>query len=192
MRSAILLVLAAAVVVAVAVLGCGAGDEGTGAVGSVIDRSLLSREQQIYAEAAKPFMEAVVQKRYEAAYQQLSMDARDQISRDAFAEMVQRSEHEFGTPVSLVSVYGVYTKEELPVPAHDDSGVDPLVVADALGPTPDSIPADLRCASVKGRIKLAKDEDGDERDCILTVLLVKERGASKVGWFWFRDHNIWD
>jgi hypothetical protein len=171
--------------------GCGSSAEEDTVCEAVLDASLMSREERTYAESAKPFLQAVVQKKYEAAYRLLSIEAREALPYDAFVETLEGDEREFGTPVSLDSVYGVYTMKELA--EHDEGeGLDALVTADALGTTPDSIPVDLRRASVKGEIGLGRDEDGSELSCILTVVLVEELGDTKVGWFWMRERGLWD
>jgi hypothetical protein len=179
-------------VVAALLLGCGGSTQSTGGDEPLINDSLMTPEERAYAEAAKPFMEALLQKKYDAAYQFLSKDARDELSQDAFVDMLDKYASELGTPVSLNSVYGVYTMKELAEEEADDDGSDALIISDVLGPTPDAIRSDLRRASVKGQIGLGQDEEGNELGCILTVVLVDERGQNKVGWFWFRQFSIWD
>jgi len=159
-----------------------------------------SDEERRYAVAAKPFLEAVARGDHAAAYALLSSHATKTATADQFHAAMDKAFEEFGKPIKLGSIYGVYTEREILKGAKHQKGEDDLdrvgnqmEASDAVGEMPDSIPLDIRRASVKGEMVFGKDQDtGDDLHYLLTAVLVEENGQLKVGHYWFRNLGIWD
>ena len=215
------------------IAGCGklseitnTSDDQAGAA-SNDDEGNATPEERRFIAAAKPFVVAIAQRKYEEAYAQLSSHARARaslnqfapeddearferhernpltnVSAEKFRDLMKRAENEFGAPRSLDDL-SVYSTD-----AHilNRRGKEPLDALDsmfAIGNMPESIPANVRRASLRGKVltqlspqqleKIAKEanttvaelkENSDfETYFTIKAVLVEEDGQLKVGYF---------
>jgi hypothetical protein len=195
----------------------------------------ISPKQSGYLQAAKPFVQAIAHQRYEEAYGLLSRDAKSRMTLNQFvapadALAFQRNEQSPFTSVTPADFVGLMKKVEdlygLPQMVQSisvfstDAGVlgrrnneapEMLESASAVGGIPDSIPSDVRRASVHGQIatQLTPDqlaqaasamnmrpeelqEDPNVKPSFnVKVVLVEEDGQLKVGYFEFLPASRW-
>ena len=192
----------------------------------------ISPEETQYIESAKPFVDALVARDYSKAFAQLSSHAKTRMSLNQFIAtddseefavnesraVLNSTESDFFT--FLLHVESKYGKpsvlKNLYVQSMDPdvlSGTgDPLDVMFSIGLMPESIPTEIRRASIRGQIvtklspeqmeKAASDygttveelEKDTEFSPYFTVkiVLVEEEGVLRVGYFEFVPPSIWD
>jgi hypothetical protein len=184
------------------VILCACGKSGTDSSGSAGDSEKeehYSKDEKPFVAAAQPFMAALVKQDHAAAYALLSSHAKAAMTLEQFTAANNKSFTELGTPISLGDIYGIETdKDVLAGPDHVtgadnvEKGVNRLLAFDAVGTMPDSIPAAIRRASIKGDIVFGKEKEGDELSYIVTVVLVDDGGKLRVGHYWFRNRTMLD
>jgi hypothetical protein len=193
-------------------------------------------DERPYLVAAKPFFVAVANQQYAEAYALLSSHARARMSLNQFAPAEERADFERNESNPLINVTAEQFAELMryvetahgapraPKMLHVFS-TDPDVLNRrskeqfgamdsmfAIGAMPDSIPADIRRASLRGQIQtdlspdelakvanehgisveeLQKDE-GFDPYFNLKIVLVEEDGQFKVGYFEFLPPSMMD
>jgi hypothetical protein len=214
--------------------GATSDEEATSGKGE--DEAATSPEERRYLAAARPFAVAIAAGKYEEAYAFLSSYATARMSLNQFApeddeakfaehernpvkdvtaekfrELVKRAEDRFGTPRSPKQFYVFSTDPK----AMDRRGKEQLDAMDALfavGLIPDSVPAEIRRASVRGKVltqlsaqeleKIAKEENMTvaglqkspdfEPYFTIKIVLVEEAGQLKVGYYEFLPPSMMD
>ncbi|HYG74748.1 MAG TPA: hypothetical protein VEK08_07075 [Planctomycetota bacterium] len=184
------------------------------------DDEWSSPEEKKYAQWSNDFTALLVKQDYAAAYALCSSHLRAQMTQAEFESAQQKLRKEFGTPLKIKPVFSVNTeKEELAGPNYKppkkpnaDSDLDPkveegirkMVALDAVGTLPDSVPLDIRRASVRSEVVLdpatlpanvrpaGKPAPDEEYICLLTMVLVEENGQLRVAHLWQRWPNILD
>jgi hypothetical protein len=193
-------------------------------------------DERKYLLAAKPFFVAIANQQYADAYALLSSHARARMSLNQFAPAEQRADFQRNESNPLINVTAEQFVELMkyveaargtprtPKMLHVFS-TDPDVLNRrskeqfgamdsmfAIGAMPDSVPADIRRASLRGQIhtelspeelekvaeargtsveELTKEEDFDPY-LNLKVVLVEEDGELKIGYFEFLPPSIMD
>lgn len=196
----------------------------------------LTEEEKKYLAAARPFAEAIAARNYEAAHRLLSSHAQARMSlnqlnppeEDAefernekaplqgvtaaqFAELMKRIEDRHGTPKSIESL-DVFETDPAVLSRQSKEKLGNLDSMFAIGAMPDSIPFDIRRASIRGAIRtqlndaamakaaaelgttveeLKRDEDFGPYFNI-KIVLVEEEGALRVGYFEFLPPSLFD
>jgi hypothetical protein len=191
---------------------------------------------QRYEQAAEPFVQALAKRNYGEAYDLLSSAARTRVSLNQFvappdalafqrneqspfmnvtprdfAELMKKVEELYGLPQSVSSFLVFSTDPEvLARRSRAESGV--MDSALAIGGMPDSIPMDVRRASVHGQIattltpeqraQVAAGMDREPEELQtdpnfkpafnVKVVLVEEDGQLKVGYFEFLPPSRWN
>jgi hypothetical protein len=193
-------------------------------------------EERRYLAAAKPFAVAIAAGKYEEAYALLSSYATARMSLNQFGsedneakfaenesnplkdvtvakfrELMKSTEDHFGTPRSLKQCYVFSTDPK----AMDRRGKEQLDAVDAMfavGMMPDSVPAEIRRASVRGKVltqlsaqeleKIAKEENMTVADLqkspdfepyfTMKMVLVEDAGQLKIGYFEFLPPSMMD
>jgi hypothetical protein len=199
-----------------------------------VDESTTPEEKH-FLEAGKPFVVALANRQYPQAYEMLSSHAKARMSlnqfdvsedeaqlkanydnplqnvtADQFAEQIKRVEGRFGPPheVERLSVQSVDPKT---LAGQATEPMDKLDIMFAIGMMPESIPADIRRASLRAQIKTewkpedlqraAKDMGTTEEEARknldapyfnLKFVLVEESGQLKVGYFEFMPPSMLD
>ena len=216
-------------------LGCGKKPEPV-AEAEHTEAEEVPAAEQPYVDAARPFAEAIAARQYDRAYEFLSSHARARMSLNQFkpeedeaaykrnegspvtnvtaaqfAELMQKVEAQHGQPrkVKHLEVFST-DKDVLNRRSKEEFGnLDSMF---AIGAMPDSIPADIRRASIRGQIRtelsaeklaevakaegvtvedLQKDPDF-EPYFNFKVVLVEEADGLKVGYFEFLPPSIMD
>jgi len=201
---------------------------------AVVDESTTPEEKR-YLEAGRPFVLALATRRYPEAYEMLSSHAKAQMSinqfvapedeaqlktnqdnpiqnatAEQFAEQLQSVEQRYGPPrqVDSLSVQSVDPKI---LAGQITEPLDKLDVMFAIGMMPETIPNDIRRASLRAQIKtdwnpedlkkaaeqmqtteaeVLKDSEGPYFN--LKFVLVEEAGQLKVGYFEFMPPSMLD
>lgn len=195
----------------------------------------VSPEQRRYMQAAEPFIQAIAHQKYEEAYGLLSSHARSRmtlnqfvtppnalvfqrneqspfmnVARADFAELMRKVEDLYGLPqmVESISVFST-DPDVLGRRSPEESGI--MESASAVGVMPDSIPSDIRRASVHIQIatQLTPDQLGQTAMAMnmapeelqgdpsfkpsfnMKLVLVEEDGQLKVGYFEFLPASRW-
>jgi predicted small lipoprotein YifL len=234
-------VLTAAVLLPVVLTSCGRkgpdGEQETAqeSEDDFLDKDANSDERE-YLVAAKPFVIAVANQQYADAYALLSSHAKARMSlnqfapaqQDAdfqrnesnpfinvtaeqFAYLMQYVEAAHGTPLAPKMLH-VFSTDADVLNRRSKEQFGAMDSMFAIGAMPDSIPADVRRASLRGQIhtelsprelekvaneqgisveELKKDDNFDPY-FNLKVVLVEEDGQLKVGYFEFLPPSIMD
>lgn len=223
--------------IAAVVPGCGPAEEKTASAKSRPEpETKIKPEEQPYVDAAKPFVEAVAARDYQKAYDCLSSHARARVSpsqfvapadddaekkneaavvrgltAEQFAKMLVPTEKEYGKPNKLLSFY-VFSTDPVALGGKGTSLENKLDSMFAIGMMPESVPANIRKASVRSKIRVelspaqlaeaAKAQettpeklksDPDYQPYLnLKVVLVEDGGALKVGYFEFLPPGMMD
>jgi hypothetical protein len=200
-----------------------------------LDKDAKPDERQ-YLVAAKPFFVAIANQQYAEAYAPLSSHAKARMSLNQFTPAAERADFQRNESNPMINVTAEQFAELMkyveaargtpraPKMLHVFSA-DPYVLNRrskeqfgavdsmfAIGAMPDSIPADIRRASLRGQIhtelsaeelekvaqaqgvsveELKKDENFDPY-LNLKVVLVEEDGELKVGYFEFLPPSMMD
>jgi hypothetical protein len=228
--------LSLGVVVAVC-SGCGASEEKTVSAKSRPEpENKIKPEEKPYIDAAKSFVEAVAARDYRKAYESLSSHARERVSPsqfvapeddatekrneaaivrgltvEQFTKMLAPTEKEYGKPTKLLNLY-VFSTDPVALGGKGTSAENKLDSMFAIGMMPESVPVNIRKASVRSKIlvelspeqvsqaakaqqttpdKLKSDPDFQPY-LNLKVVLVEEAGALKVGYFEFLPPGLLD
>lgn len=218
--------------------GCGGGGSGTlASAGRSAAEEEMDPAEKPYYDAGKPFYAAIAQQDYAKAYEMLSshakarmsmnqfrapkddaeqhkgeVEAKSNVSAAQFADLIGSTvAKEFGQPSKLghLSVFSI-DKAVLTRTSKEELGA--LDSMFAIGMMPDSIPKDIRKASLRGQIittlndaelaKAAKDYETTVEELKanedfqpgfnLKIVLVEEDGALKVGYFEFMPPSMFD
>ncbi|OAI51830.1 hypothetical protein AYO47_06790 [Planctomyces sp. SCGC AG-212-M04] len=155
-------------------------------------------------KAARPFVDAISQKRYEAAFAELSPLAvanayRDQfiprtereqqrtsvapLTQESFKELMGEAEKVLGTPISLESLDVVSRDPEI-LSGRGDA----IERSYVMGGTPESVPTSVRRAALQAMIATKHPDfpdakDGDGPSLKLKIILTEEDGKLRVGYF---------
>jgi hypothetical protein len=234
-------VLTAAILLPVLLTSCGRkGPDGEQETAQESEDDFLDKDanpdEREYLVAAKPFFIAVANQQYTEAYALLSSHARARMSlnqftpaqQDAdfqqnesnpfinvtaeqFAYLMQYVEAAHGTPRAPKMLH-VFSTDADVLNRRSKEQFGAMDSMFAIGAMPDSIPADVRRASLRGQIhtelspqelekvaneqgisvaELKKDEDFDPY-FNLKVVLVEEDGELKVGYFEFLPPSMMD
>ncbi len=225
-------------VVLMALSGCGRkGDSANfSRAESGEDEEEVSPEERVYLVAAKPFAVAIANRKYDEAYSHLSSHGKarmsvnqfapadddavfkqneanpmQNISAAQFADLMKKVEAAHGLPKSVESL-SVFETDPAVLSRQSKEELGALDSMFAIGAMPDSVPANIRSASVRGQIrteltaeelaKAAKDMgttveelQGDEDFApyfTIKMVLVEEDGQLKVGYFEFLPPSMLD
>lgn len=194
-----------------------------------------SPEEKKYLEAGKPFMVALAKSDYAQAYDLLSSHAKAQMSinqfiapedesqlktnaehplqnvtAEQFAEQVRGVEAKFGKPHKPENLH-IQSVDPKILTGQVTDPMDKLDVMFSIGMMPDTIPGDIRRASLRGSIRtewnpedlkaaaqqlntteeeVLKNEEGPYYN--IKYVLVEEGGALKVGYFEFMPPSMLD
>lgn len=193
-------------------------------------------EERPYFDAVKPFAEAVSARDYAKAYEYLSSHAKARMSPnqfvaptddateaknnaavslnpgpEQFARLMSSTEKEYGKPAKL-SELEVYSTDRAVLSGKATKMEDKLDAMFAIGMMPDSIPANIRKASLRSKLAVdlspeqiaesakalgmtpekLKAEPDFQPALTLKMVVVEEGGALKVGYFEFLPPGIWD
>lgn len=220
-------------------VGCGkSGQEGgeQEQARAVEEEEKLTPEEQKYLDAAKPFAVAIAGRKYDEAYALLSSHATTRMSLNQFApedddakfarnesmpiakvtaakfaELMQTSEKRFGAPSALKDL-DVFSTDPNAMDRKGKQGFDAVDAMFAVGNIPDTVPANIRRASIRGKIgtqltpeelariakeyettveELQKDEDFEPYFTIKLVM-IEDGGQLKVGYFEFLPPSMLD
>lgn len=195
----------------------------------------ISPEQSLYLQAAEPFVQAIAHQRYEEAYGLLSRHAKSRMTLNQFVapadalafqrneqspftnvtpadfiELMKKVEDLYGLPQAVESISVFSTDPDmLGRRSPEESGI--MESASAVGAMPDSIPSDIRHASVHVQIatQLTPDQLGQTATAMnmapeelqrdpsfkplfnVKLVLVEEDGQLKVGYFEFLPSSRW-
>lgn len=203
---------------------------------AVAEQEDVPAAEQPFLEAARPFAEAVAAREYERACQLLSRHARVRMSlnqfkpeeddaaykrnEDApvtnvsaaqFAELMRQVEAQHGRPKGVRELH-VFSTDAAVLNRQSKAEFGQLDSMFAIGAMPDSVPADIRRASVRGQIlteltadqlaAVAKESNTTVEDLQrdpdfapyfnFKVVLVEEAGGLKVGYFEFLPASLLD
>jgi hypothetical protein len=193
-------------------------------------------EEKPYYDAAKPFVEAVASRDYSKAYGCLSSHAKARMSpnqfvapeddaaytrneasaaRDVtpekFVQMLAPCEKQLGKPSKLLDLH-VFSTDAAALTGRGANTEEKLESMFAIGMMPASIPAGIRKASLRSKLKVelspeqlaqaAKDQETTPEKLKndpefqpylnLKLVLVEEAGALKVGYFEFMPPGLLD
>ncbi|MCE9582823.1 MAG: hypothetical protein K8T20_10045 [Planctomycetes bacterium] len=193
-------------------------------------------EERRFLAAARPFVAAIAQRKYDDAYALLSSHAKSQMSlnqfapeddeakfaereknpvlnvtADKFRELMAKEEEAHGSPRS-VRVLSVFSTNADILNRRGKEKLDALDSMFAIGNMPESVPAEIRRASLRGKIltqlsaqeleKAARQEGISVEElqksadfepyCTLKVVLVEEGGELRVGYFEFLPPGLMD
>lgn len=196
----------------------------------------VTPEERPYFDAGRPFVEAIAAHDYAKAYDYLSSHAKARMSpnqfvapaddatekrnnaavslnasADQFAQMLGATEQEYGKPAKLAEL-DVYSTDPVALSGKGKSVEERLDAMFAIGMMPDSIPASIRKASLRSRLRVeltpqqlaetakayemtpeALKADPDFQPYLtLKLVMVEEAGALKVGYFEFLPPGIMD
>jgi len=200
------------------------------------DAPKMKPDERPYYDAAQPFYAAIASRDYAKAFALLSSHAKARVSVNQFrpahgdeafkkneenplknidakkfAELAGLVEEDFGTPRE-VSLLFVHSLDKAVLTGKSTESTGALDSMFAIGAMPDSIPGDIRKASLRGQIatelrpeqlaeaakqqgvspeELKKDPDFKPY-FTLKVVLVEEGGVLKVGYFEFLPPSIMD
>lgn len=189
--------------------GCGVGSV---TVGGDVEEEMSAEDKALVA-AAKPFVDAIVRRDYQAAYPLLAASARAGETLEQFVKRSQKLEEEFGRPLSATDLYVNETdgivlagiNHQVAGEDQIDRGLRIMEAARAVGDMPDEIAKGSRKASVCCDLAIKLDpakhpeaaqaapgEEAEQPVCILTVVLVEEGGAVKVGHHFLRWYSMLD
>ena len=220
--------------------GCGKSnqnaDSSTSAADSAKGETSATPEQRRYLDAAKPFAVAIANRKYDEAYALLSSHAKARMSLNQFSpendearfavheknpetnvtvekfrELMGKAEDRHGAPRSVKNL-SVFSTDTDILNRRGKEKLDAVDSMFAIGNMPESIPADIRRASLRGTIvtqlspqeleKIAKEEGTTvaeleknpdfEPYCTVKIVLVEEAGQLKVGYFEFLPPGIMD
>lgn len=224
-------------VVATVLSGCGgASDQSASSDGpEALDAEVVAEERP-YFDAGRPFAEAIAARNYVQAYEHLSSHAKARMSpsqfvppendatqaaveasairnptAEQFAQLMSVVEKEFGKPTKLAELH-VFSTNPNVLSGNATSTEDKLEALFAIGMMPGSVPADIRKASLRGKLILELNSfqlaeaakalqttpeslksDPDFKPYVnLKMVLVEDAGALKVGYFEFVPPNIFD
>ncbi len=223
-------------VISVLVCGCGPKAEIETVAAKEAIGADVKPEDRPYFEAVRPFAEAVSARDYAKAYGYLSSHAKARMSPnqfvaptddateaknnaavslnpgpEQFARLMSSTEKEYGKPAKL-SELDVYSTDRAVLSGKATRMEDKLDAMFAIGMMPDSIPANIRKASLRSRVavelsseqlaesaqamgmtpeKLKADPDFDP-SITLKMVVVEEGGVFKIGYFEFLPPGIWD
>ncbi|MBI3828305.1 MAG: hypothetical protein HY291_02240 [Planctomycetes bacterium] len=208
--------------------GCGGGGKKSGAAGTAAEQEdEVKPEEKPFIEAAKPFYTAIAAREYAKAYDLLSSHARARMSvnqfepnpndaafkknednplknvtADKFAELAGMFEKAYGKP-RAVGHLSVFSTDAAVLARKSKETMGAMDSMFAIGNMPESVPANIRKASLRGQIltnlsqedldkaakaeglsveELKKNPDFNPR-FMLKVVLVEEGGDLKVGYF---------
>ena len=192
----------------------------------------LTAAEQIYMQAAKEFLVSLVQQQYDKAYSLLGQHATQRMSLNQFqppddeAEAERNDRHPlinvsegrfvqqvraavavFGTPSAATDLY-IQSMDPEVLSGRGDS----LDVMFSIGGMPDTVPTDIRRASLRGTIqtkltaseaaKIARDYEITVDEVLsdedfapyftVKIVLVEEQQTLKVGYFEFLPPSIFD
>jgi len=196
----------------------------------------LTPDEKRYVEAAKPFVQAMADRKYDKAYAMLSSYAKARmslsqfvppgddatakqneenplhdISVEKFAELMKPAEARYGTPHAIRELY-LFSSDPKALAPEKREGLDALDAMFAIGMMPDTVPKELRRASLRGKIntrlsadqlaqeakventtveELQKDPDFAPYFTIKTVM-IEEGGKLSVGYFELLPPGIMD
>jgi hypothetical protein len=219
-------------------IGCSSSKEaGTSVSGE--DEELaanLSLEEQKFLAAARPFATAIASRKYADAYQQLSSHARARISVNqfipaeedreferneqsplpdvdaaTFAEWMAKVEAQYGAPAAVEEL-SVHTTDAAVLSRTSKEEFGAVDSMFAIGAMPDSVPTDIRRASIRGNIltelnptqlaatakaygMTSAELQADEEFApyfTLKIVLVEEGGALRVGYFEILPPSMFD
>lgn len=207
--------------------GCGGGGKKTVAASTAEQEDAVKPEEKPFIDAAKPFYAAIGERDFAKAYEMLSTYARARMSvnqfepnpNDAafknnedhplkdvtaakFAELAGKLNKPFGTPKG-VGHLSVFSTDAAVLSRKSKETTGALDSMFAIGNMPESIPANIRKASLRGQIltelspedlaKAAQAEGMSVEELkknpdfcphfTLKVVLIEEGGELKVGYF---------
>ena len=228
------LILVGIAALVLAVPGC--GEKVAALEKSEAKNSGPTPEEKPYFDAAKPFVDAVAGRDYTRAYGYLSSHAKARMSpnqfvapdddaayarneaaavRDVtpekFTQLLAPCEKQLGKPSKLLDLH-VFSTEAAALSGRGANTEEKLEAMFAIGMMPASIPAGIRKASLRSKLKVelsaeqlalaAKDRettpeklkrDPDFQPYLnLKLVLVEEAGALKVGYFEFMPPGLMD
>lgn len=195
----------------------------------------VSPEERKYLEAGRPFFEALAKSDHSQAYALLSSHATSRMSvnqflapedeaqlkaneehpmenvtAEQFAEQVRGVEAKFGKPRKADNLH-VQSLDPKILSGQATEPMDKLDIMFSIGMMPDSVPADIRRASLRGSIRtewnpedlkaaaqqlnsteeeVLKNEEGPYFN--IKYVLVEEEGVLKVGYFEFLPPSMLD
>jgi predicted Zn finger-like uncharacterized protein len=164
-------------------------------------------------KAARPFVDAISEKRYEAAFAELSPLAvanayRDQfvprgeneqqrtsvapLKLESFKELMAEAEKVLGAPVGLENLAVVSRDPE--ILSGRGNAIERSYV---MGGTPEGVPTSVRRAALQAMIatkhpNFPDAEDGDGPSLKLKIILTEEEGKLRVGYFELGPPSILD
>jgi hypothetical protein len=192
-------------------------------------------EQARYLQAAEPFVQAIAHEKYEEAYELLSRHAKSRMTLNQFVapadaltfqrneqsrfinvtlaefiELMRKVEDLYGRPQTVES-FSVFSIDPEVLGHYNKEASDILESATAVGGMPDSIPNDIRRASV--HVQITTQLTPGQLEHVATVMnaaaeelqanpnfkpsfnvklvLVEEDGQLKVGYFEFLPASRW-
>jgi len=220
--------------------GCGKPnqnvDSATKEPDSASEETPPTPEELPYVEAAKPFASAIAARQYDRAYALLSRYATAQMSLNQFSpeddqtkftereknpekdvtvgrfhELMGKAEERFGMPRSVKNL-SVYTTDPKELDRRGKQNLDAVDAMLAVGMIPDSVPAAIRRASLRGKIvtqlspqemeKVAKEQGMTVSELeinpdfepyfTIKIVLIEEDRQLKIGYFEFLPPGIMD
>jgi hypothetical protein len=237
-KLALLILLLSIAGMVIGLLGCGRPPE-TASADAAAPAALgadLEPEERPYFEAAKPFAEAIAARDYSKAFDHLSSHARSRmspnqfvapdddatqkrneasainnVSPEQFPQLLSATEKEYGKPAKLAEL-NVYSTDPVVLGGKGKTMEARLDAMFAIGMMPDSVPADLRKASLRSKLlvelspeqlaetakahqmtpeKLKADPDFQPY-LTLKMVLVQDAGHLKIGYFEFLPPGVMD
>lgn len=223
--------------IALAVAGCGRNSEAPASGESpAAETDKLSPQERHYVDAARPFAEAIAARNYADAYRLLSPRATARmslnqfvpgeddavfqrnedtpmanVSAEQFAGLMRRVEELHGAPRRLSHI-DVFSTDADVLARKSKDQLGALDSMFAIGAMPDTIPAEIRRASLRGQIETelspeqlaqaAKEmgvtaeeltKEADYRPYFnVKIVLVEEAGQLRVGYFEFLPPSMMD
>lgn len=196
------------------------------------DKSTTPEERE-YIEAGRPFLEAIANEQFGVAYGMLSSHAKARmslnqfiapddeaeaarnekepladVSAEDFLQLMRGVVSKYGSPTKPISLYVQETDPEI-LSGKVKNREDQIDVVFAIGAMPQSVPADIRRASLRGQIqtKLTPEDIAKEYDMTaaeveadgeftpyftVKYVLVEEQDELKVGYFVFLPSSMFD
>ncbi len=201
----------------------------------IVAEATPSPEQARYLHAAEPFIQAIAHEKYEGAYELLSRHAKSRMTLNQFVapadaltfqrneqsplmnvtpaefiELMRKVEDLYGRP-QIVESISVFSLDPEVLGHHSKEGADILESATAVGGMSDSIPNEIRRASV--HVQIATQLTPGQLEHVATVMnanaeelqanpnfkssfniklvLVEEDGQLKVAYFEFLPASRW-
>lgn len=182
-------------VVAVGLVGCDPLGNST----AEDDEEFESAEEKRYAQAGRPFAEAIARGDYPAAYAMLSSHAKARVTPEAFAAEHDAARAEYFVPAASDPAYVLETDPLLlagqidPTADQIDQAFARVDIARTIGDVPADVPTDIRKAALSAPLYDVADPDEAEARCAyLTYLLVEENGQLAVAHWFYRWHDMLD